>query len=579
VLSFLERWRAPIPWIAIAGTVSCAVISADHGSTPRPGFAPCTAAGLEDAQCRTVEVFENRSMRTGRTIPVRVVLLAARAQRPEPDPLFFIAGGPGQAASSLADFARETFKDVRRKRDIVLVDVRGTGGSHPLNCDLYPDMASYFGDLFPREAVRRCRRQLEAIADLRQYTTRNLADDLDEVRGVLGYDRVNLYGTSYGSIAARVYLARHPERVRSLVIKAIAPMTAMPLLSYARDAQEALDTLFGDCVADSACHAAFPNIRAEARALFARLDSADRPAQARDPRTGQSQHVTISRGAFAGSVLTAMQGPATAAAIPALIHEAHLGNYAPAARLIVGVRRVISSDLSWGMHLSVLCTEGNPRVDDATIARESAGSFLGDYRVRQQIQACEEWRRGDSTGFGVIPASNVPALLSSGRLDPNTPPRWGHEAARLLPNSRHLVVRYGSHNFGNLRGCVDVLMNRFIEAASAAALDTSCVAKIRFPAFVTAREAPEVPLSRASLDAFAGVYRKRVPPITVAISPLGQVLQASLRERKFTLVHIGGNRFRVEEVPGYQVEFIVNNGRPAKMIFNLQGRRVSLSRK
>lgn len=575
----LDSWRTTTLSAAIVGTVSCSVFSGNHGSTPRPGFAPCIIADVEDAQCRTVEVFENRATRTGRTIPLRVVLLPAKARRPEPDAVFFIAGGPGQAASSLTAFARELFSDVRRKRDIILVDVRGTGSSHALNCDLYPDLASYFGDLFPREAVRKCRAQLETRADLRQYTTRNLADDLDEIRSVLGYERVNLYGTSYGSAAARVYLARHPERVRSLVIKAIAPMTPMPLLSYAHDAQRALDVLLGDCEADSACHAAFPNIRAEAKAVFARLDSADAPARARDPRTGRSHPVTISRGAFAGSVLTAMQGPSTAAAIPALIHEAYLGNYGPAARLIVGVRHIIGTELSWGMHFSVLCTEGNPPIDDETIAHESANSFLGDYRVRQQIQACKEWPRGDSTGFGAIPVSNVPALLSSGELDPNTPPRWGAEAARLLPNSRHLVVRHGSHNFGNLRGCIDVLMNRFIEAASVTGLDTSCVAKIRFPAFVMAREAPEVPLSGAVLESFAGEYRKRIPPLKVAIAPLGDVLQASFRNRKFILVHIGENRFRVEDVPGYQVEFKLDKGRPTKMIFDLQGRRVILSRR
>lgn len=286
--------------------------------------------------------------------------------------------GRGQAASALASFASDAFKGVRRKRDIVLVDVRGTGGSHPLNCELYPDLPSYFGDLFARDAVRQCRAKLEAVADLRQYTTRNLADDLDDVRAALGYERINIYGTSYGTIAARVYLARHPERVRALVMKAIAPMTPMPLLSYARDAQHALDRLVANCEADSACKTAFPNLRAEARAVFERLDSADAPARARDPETGRSEPVRISRGAFAGSLLTTMQGPTTTAAVPALIHEAYLGNYAPAARLIVGVRHVISEDLSWGMHFSVLCTEGNPPIDSAVIARESAGSFLGD---------------------------------------------------------------------------------------------------------------------------------------------------------------------------------------------------------
>ena len=573
-----HRGRPCLVILLAYGAAACSLVSGGRAAL-RPGFSACSVEGAEDPQCRTVQVFENRALRAGRTIPLRVVLLPARARTPEPDPLFLIAGGPGQAASSLADFASETFNHIRRKRDVVLLDVRGTGSSNFLGCDLYPDFASYFGDLFPREAVRRCRAKLEPIADLKQYTTRNLADDIDDVRAALGYDRINIYATSYGTIAARVYLARHPRRVRALVIKAIAPMTSMPVLSFARDAQQALDRLIGDCHADSACHVAFPNLRAETDSVFRRLSLADAAARARDPRTGESQPVMISRGAFAGSLLTTMQGPTTAAAVPSLIHAAYTGNYEPAARLIVGIRRVMGGDLSWGMHFSVICTDGNPSIDDATIARESAGSFLGDYRVRQQIQACKEWPHGDSTGLGPMPVSTVPALLSSGGLDPNTPPRWGEEAARLLPNSRHLVIRYGTHNFGNLRGCVDVLITRFIEAGSAESLDTGCISRIRLAAFVTAADAAEVPLSAEELAQFVGEYHKRIPPITVTIRPLGEVLQATLGRRTFTLVHIGNQRFRVEEAPGYIADFVLENGRATKMLFQLQGRRVSLSRR
>jgi TAP-like protein len=337
--------------------------------------------------------------------------------------------------------------------------------------------------------------------------------------------------------------------------------------------------LIGVCEADAACHGAFPNIRVEADSVFRRLREADVTTRARDPRTGRSQTVRLSRGAFAGALLTAMQGPATAVSIPALLHEAYLGNYEPAARLIAGVRHVFGQEISWGMHFSVICTEGNPPIDPVVMARESANSFLGDYRVRQQIQACREWPAGDSTGIGTMPVSAVPALLSSGELDPNTPPRWGEEAARLLPSSRHLVIRYGSHNFGNLRGCVDVLIVRFIEAGSAAGLDTTCISRIRLPAFVTAPDAPEVPLAPEILARYVGSYRKRIPPISVTVRPLGEVLQATLGKRTFTLVPVGGKRFRVEGAPGYVVNFVLRNGRPTRMRFQLQGRTVSLSRR
>lgn len=575
-----SREVLPLLIAATASTSSCSLMPGHGGAAPPPGFAPCAIPGAEDPVCGTVVVFENRSQRTGRTIALRVVLLPARTRHPAPDPLFIIASGPGQAASSLADFASETFAGIRRQRDIVLVDARGTGGSNPLNCTLYPDLRSYFGDLFPVDAVRACRAKLAAVTDLRQYTTRNLADDLDDVRAALGYHRVNIYGTSYGTAAARVYLARHPAHVRAIVLKAIAPMTPMPVLSFARDAQHAIDRLIYDCTADSACHRAFPNLPAEADSVFERLNRRDQPSEARDPDTGRSQRVMVSRGAFAAALLSALQGPSTASSVPALLHQVYAGDYRPAARLMVALRHFANTELSWGMHFSVICTEANPPVDSAVIARESAGTFLGDYRVQQQIQACREWPRGDSTGFGVIPSSSVPALLSSGELDPNTPPRWGVEAARTLSAARHLVIRYGTHNFGNLHGCLDVLIDRFIDAGSAAALDTSCVSSIQMTPFVTKPEPPEVTLSPELLAGFAGSYHKRIPPITVTIEPLGEILRATLGSRRqYTLVPIGNDRFRVDEAPDNVVQFVVESGRATRMLFELRGRRVSLTRR
>jgi pimeloyl-ACP methyl ester carboxylesterase len=135
-----------------------------------------------------------------------VAVLPALETPVAPDPLFVIAGGPGQAATSMAEFASRAFSGVRRYRDIVLVDLAGTGRSAALQCQMYPTARDLVGDFYPISQVRACRDSLSQRTDLRRYNTSTLMDDLDEVRAVLGYDAINLYGTSYGTRATHVVI-------------------------------------------------------------------------------------------------------------------------------------------------------------------------------------------------------------------------------------------------------------------------------------------------------------------------------------------------------------------------------------
>lgn len=182
------------------------------------GFSPCTLSGKVKAFCGTYEVFENREARSGRKIPLKIVILPATGNDRAPDPLFFLEGGPGGGA--VLD-AEELSKDpLRARRDIVLVDTRGTGASNPLLCRLWGD-GTRLDHIFPLDAVTACRDELQKKADLTLYTTAAAMDDVDEVRRHLGYGKVNLYGASYGTYAAQVFLARHPEAVRAVVLDAV----------------------------------------------------------------------------------------------------------------------------------------------------------------------------------------------------------------------------------------------------------------------------------------------------------------------------------------------------------------------
>src|SRR5262249_31325037 len=136
-------------------------------------------------------------------------------------------GGPGDGATGMAAGAAAMFGGILKHRDLVFVDQRGTGASHGLRCDLYDpaDPQSALGDFFPPEAVKRCRLELEKDTDLTQYTTSIAMADIDEVRNALGYDHVNLWGGSYGTRAALVYLREHAEHVRTATLMGVLPPT------------------------------------------------------------------------------------------------------------------------------------------------------------------------------------------------------------------------------------------------------------------------------------------------------------------------------------------------------------------
>jgi pimeloyl-ACP methyl ester carboxylesterase len=228
------------------------------------------------ALCGQYEVFENRAAQAGRKIKLNLVVLPALAAQPAPDPVFFLAGGPGQgAAGSARSGGGSLAQQLRLERDLVFVDQRGTGQSQQLDCNLYgadQEAQSYFNDLFPVDKVRDCRQELEKSADLKLYTTPVAMDDLDEVRAALGYAQINLYGASYGTLAALQYLRQHPAQVRSLTLAGVAtPETKMPL-HFAKGAQEAMEKLIADCATDETCRAAFPQFKTELAAVLARLD-------------------------------------------------------------------------------------------------------------------------------------------------------------------------------------------------------------------------------------------------------------------------------------------------------------------
>jgi len=454
--------------------------------------APRAALALEDcrlpgvdgaARCGTFDVWEDRSAKKGRRIGINVAIVPARIRTHEPDPVFVFAGGPGQGAVALASDVMPLFSRLNDLRDIVFIDQRGTGGSHPLDCDEDEDspLQSVFEDALPEELVRKCLAQLDA--DPRQYVTSIAVEDIDDVRAALGYGKVNLWGGSYGTRVELEYLRRHGDHVRSMVLDGVAPATMKLPLSFVADGDAALSRLVADCEADALCRLTYPDLRGTIESLRSRL--ARRPVRAaiQDPRTGERETIDVTENVFLSGLFRPLYVAELASLLPFGIASAARGDFNPLLAQNLEFADDVSENLSLGMHLAVVCSEDIPLVTPADLAAADH-SFFGRALVNDFVRACRDWPRGTVPADYYTPvASSVPALVLSGGIDPATPPRHAEKVVATLPNARHFIAPHLGHGV-SLHGCAPHLVEEFIRKGSAATLDGSCLAKIPRPLYV-----------------------------------------------------------------------------------------------
>jgi len=464
-------------------------------------FKPCrTEDGNAEGLCGNYEVYENRSSESGRKITLNIMVLPAISDKPASDAWFALAGGPGQSAVETFPLPGFTTK-VREQRDVVLVDQRGTGKSNPLPCQLRDpkDAQEMVGESMAPEKVHACRVKLDEKADLTQYTTSIAADDLDEIRQAMGYDKINVFGGSYGTQAALVYLRRHGEHVRTLTLEGVAPPQYRIPLAFSRTTQNSIDQLIGRCAADDVCHKDYPDLKKEFAAIVDRLDKSPAHFEVKNRHAGATQAVTLSRGMFVADLRPLLYVPELVSEFPYMIHRAYQNDWTMYAAAVLMVRDAIDKTLDRGMSLSVICAEDIPGLTEATIGQETKGTYLGDFQLRQYQRACREWAQGAiPVDFHSPIKSSVPALLISGALDPATPPEASAEAAQDLTNSRVVVVKDGTHGTGS--PCIDGLISQFVAQGSTADLAVSCADQIHLPPFSTQAQMDQARQKTSSND-------------------------------------------------------------------------------
>ena len=448
---------------------------------------PCHVRGIDvEVRCGVLRVFENRDTRRGRTLDLKVIILPPRHEPRAPDPVVSLYGGPGQAATDYA--ADEWTRWYRDHREVILVDQRGTGGSNALDCQLSgteDNVQGYMEPMFQPALFQLCRERLERIADLALYSTPIAMDDLDELRKILGYEKINLYGGSYGSRAALTYIQRHPAHVRSAILFGVAPFSIKNPLYHAKSAQEALDRIFSACDDQPDCRAAFPGLRLEFLTILRRLDASPVDVVVPHPSDGKPVRIRIGRPEFAEAMRVMTYDPDTVAALPLTIHSAFSGDLVPFGREGLASNYWLRHLLRYGMLMSTTCSEDVARISEADIVSQTAGTFLGDSRVRQEIESCKKWPMANlTTDFDKPRRTTTPALIISGFYDPVTPPHFGEEVLRdYLPKALHLITHRAGHS--TISACTAGIANQFLDRLSTRDLDLSCLAKEQIEPFIT----------------------------------------------------------------------------------------------
>lgn len=407
-----------------------------------------------------------------------VAVVPALSLEPEPDPFVPVAGGPGQASSEFYAAYRSAFEKVRRNRDILLLDQRGTGRSAVMNCEAEEDIIE---GRFSREqtlaVTEDCLAKLPH--DPRFFTTSVAVRDLEALREALGYARLNLYGISYGSRVAQHFLRRYPESTRTVILDGVVPPQMALGPAIAIEAQNALDAIFDRCAESAACGERFPDLREDFSMLEAELNDAAVTVTLPNPLSGKPEEIQFGPQEMAAALRLLSYHPNSVALVPLLINEAIRGNFAPLAAQFMMISESVSDALSIGMHNAVVCTEDAPWFSGERIGRDALdATYLGPVQLDALEAICSIWPAGIlDQDFKTPVASNLPVLLLSGELDPVTPPRYAELAAIDLGNARLLTGRRQGHGQAP-RGCMPDIIADFVETANGLELDAGCYDRV-----------------------------------------------------------------------------------------------------
>lgn len=434
---------------------------------------PCYVDSIADRlRCGSIEVAENPQQPEGRKIDIHYAVIPAIKNIHPTEAFLAIAGGPGQSAIDSAPMFDATFANVRQTRDILLIDQRGTGRSNPLLC---PEDSSVLPlEIDDRQLnvaleTQNCLAQLQG--DVKQYTSAIALADFEAVRVALNYQKLHLYGISYGTRIAQLYMRRYPEALSTVTLDGVVPMQ-QSVLAIGLAIDRAIALLLTECADRDRCGEQFPHLAERLATVIAELDQSPAILQVMHPTTGEPSKFFLTRDKFLGVLRLALYAPNTRSLLPLAIDRAAAGNYQP----VLGLYSLTMNglDLAMGMHNTVLCSEDIHRLT-SDLAEQLDQSTIGASMLEQMSDACAVWP-ADSVGddFSKPIASAIPTLLLSGQQDPATPPEWAELAMAKMTNAVHWVAPHAAHGVA-IQTCAGRLIGQFVERESTAGIDNECI--------------------------------------------------------------------------------------------------------
>ena len=446
---------------------------------------PPGAVEGEHITCGYVTVPEVRSAPGGdesnsRTIRLAIAVIHSAGNEPAPDPLVMLAGGPGQSAlgSFVQILAAPGMEGFWAEREIVLVEQRGTRYSTPfLQCEeiselkldlLDKNLADEDEEARKLEAWTACRdRFVQSGVDLAAYNSVENAADIMAVADALGYDQVNLYGGSYGSLLAQHIMRDYPQRVRSAVLDAVSPLRHEPNMLYKAHATDrALRLLFTRCEEDPACNDTYPDLEQVYFDLVDRLNADPVTLQIRNPDTGETHDLLLTGDRLIVQTRDLLYLTAILPSLPGAIYDMAAGDFALLE--LIQSQFMFQLNLADGMYNSVVCTEladfTKADMADAEGLYPEVAEAVEDLIDEVMLQPCQVWGveyLGNQVTEPV--AGDVPALFLSGEFDPTVPPHLSDVAAEKLTNAYLYTFPGIGHSLLGTSPCAHAMMLAFLD--------------------------------------------------------------------------------------------------------------------
>lgn len=472
---------------------------ASRGAQPQPELKlgsltlkPCElkqpdSSATTAAYCAPFSVPENRADPHSRRIDLKLAIVKSEAQAVDRDIVVYLAGGPGESATQTYPQIAAALSPLKQHHNILLLDQRGTGDSHPLDCPRAQAAMTQvdngaFDPQKTREAVTACLAEVEQTSDPRFYTTTDAIADLEAVRQALGAPSFDLVGVSYGTRVAQHYARAYRPAVRSMVLDGVVPNQLILGEDFAVNLEDSLKLQSAACASAPACKTAFGDWYATLRALHDTLHAQPEIAHFNDPKTYRPVDKPVTANALASVVRLFSYTAETAALLPLSTNEAAKGDYAP----LMGQSQLIADSLAegvtGGMQLSVICSED---ADLLTPRPQDAATLLGADLITAIKIECAVWPHGArAADFHAPFVSSIPTLLLSGMRDPVTPPRYAGEVLQGLSSARAFVLAGMGHSVVG-RGCMPKLVEQFVDKLNPKAPDAKCLqATGPIPAFV-----------------------------------------------------------------------------------------------